>query len=279
MSRKRVFITVKTYPTISKKYDELVCTAGILENGDWVRIYPVPFRRLDYEGQYKKYQWIEVDLVRNTEDGRPESFRPRDVDDIRTMEAVDTGNNWEERKRILFKTQKTYTNLKELIEKAHNNELSLAIFKPTEILGVVVEGVDSEWSEEKMRVLKQRAKQIKFFENPFDIVEEFKRVKKLPYKFSYRFKDDAGQESELMIEDWEIGALYWNCLQSSNGNKEVAVEKVKQKYLGELANKDIHLFLGTTKQYHGWAKNPFVIIGVFYPPKVAHEQKPLGLEG
>ena len=27
--RKKVLITVKTYPTLSKKYDELVCTAGI----------------------------------------------------------------------------------------------------------------------------------------------------------------------------------------------------------------------------------------------------------
>lgn len=30
--------------------------------------------------------------------------------------------------------------------------------------------------------------------------------------------------------------------------------------------KDIHLYLGTTKKYDRWASNPFVIIGVFYPP-------------
>jgi hypothetical protein len=46
---RKVFITVKTYPTISKKYDELVCTAGIFDDGSWVRIYPLPFRKLDYE--------------------------------------------------------------------------------------------------------------------------------------------------------------------------------------------------------------------------------------
>jgi hypothetical protein len=33
IERKKVFITVKTYPTLSKKYDELVCTAGFFE--DW----------------------------------------------------------------------------------------------------------------------------------------------------------------------------------------------------------------------------------------------------
>jgi hypothetical protein len=33
MAKTKVLITVKTYPTISGKYDELVCTAGFLEDG------------------------------------------------------------------------------------------------------------------------------------------------------------------------------------------------------------------------------------------------------
>lgn len=39
MTKTKVLITVKTYPTISKKYEELVCTAGFLEDGSWIRIY------------------------------------------------------------------------------------------------------------------------------------------------------------------------------------------------------------------------------------------------
>lgn len=39
----KVLVTVKTYPTISVKYDELVCTAGFREDGSWIRIYPIPF--------------------------------------------------------------------------------------------------------------------------------------------------------------------------------------------------------------------------------------------
>ena len=31
MPTTRVLIAVKTYPTLSEKYDELVCTAGFLE--------------------------------------------------------------------------------------------------------------------------------------------------------------------------------------------------------------------------------------------------------
>jgi hypothetical protein len=47
--------------------------------------------------------------------------------------------------------------------------------------------------------------------------------------------------------------------------KNKAVQQVKDKYLGFVENCEILLFLGTTKQFHGWASNPFVIIGVFYP--------------
>ncbi len=78
MEKQRVLITVKTYPTLSRKYGETVCTAGVREDGTWVRIYPVPFRRLNEEQQYKKYDWLEVRLVRNTTDPRPETYRPFD---------------------------------------------------------------------------------------------------------------------------------------------------------------------------------------------------------
>ena len=50
----RVLIAVKTYPTLSEKYDELVCTAGFLEDGTWIRIYPIPFRKLSYDNRYNK---------------------------------------------------------------------------------------------------------------------------------------------------------------------------------------------------------------------------------
>ena len=60
--RQRILITVKTYPTLSRKYGETVCTAGLREDGTWVRLYPVPFRRLDQADRYSKYDWIEQAL-------------------------------------------------------------------------------------------------------------------------------------------------------------------------------------------------------------------------
>jgi hypothetical protein len=40
-------------------------------------------------------------------------------------------------------------------------------------------------------------------------VKTYPIIPKLPYKFSYKFEDAAGQESRLRVLDWEAGALYW----------------------------------------------------------------------
>jgi hypothetical protein len=263
---RKVLITVKTYPTISKKYDELVCTAGVQEDGSWVRIYPMPFRKLDYENQYKKYQWMEAPLEKNSSDPRPESYYVTDREKIKLLNTVDTSHNWSERKRILFNNQTIFTNLKELISKANNNELSLAIFKPQKIVNFICENTAREWSKEKRNLLKAKSKQMSFFQTPDEIEKEFSVVPKLPYNFSYEFVDDVGTKSILMIEDWEIGMLYWNCLMKCSNNEEDALQRGRDKYFDEFLEKDLYLFLGTLRQWHGRAKNPFVIVGVFYPP-------------
>jgi hypothetical protein len=94
----------------------------------------------------------------------------------------------------------------------------------------------------------------------------FKVIPKLPYSFSYRFEDEAGQTSQLQILDWEIGALYWNCLRTTRNDEPAALSLVKRKYWDEFIAKDLHFFLGTTQAFHFVAPNPWVIIGVFPVP-------------
>ena len=74
-----------------------------------------------------------------------------------------------------------------------------------------------------------------------------------------------------MIEDWEIGMLYLNCMK--NGDEAAAIEKVKQRYFNDFVNRDIYFYLGTTLEHHNTSRNPFIVIGVFYPPMPPeHEQ-------
>lgn len=126
--KQKVLITVKTYPTLSSKYAELVCTAGITEDGKWIRIYPVPFRRLKDYYQFSKYTWIELPLIKSSKDSRPESYRPADFQQLVKLETVGPDHQWQNRKQIVFRSP-CYTNLTDLIEKAKRNELSLALFQ------------------------------------------------------------------------------------------------------------------------------------------------------
>ncbi|WPD24146.1 MAG: hypothetical protein SD837_06230 [Candidatus Electrothrix scaldis] len=275
--KRRVFITVKTYPTLSRKYDELVCTAGILDDGSWVRIFPLPFRKLAYDQWYSKYQWIEFELERNTEDVRPETYRVVNRETIRAIgDPVGTKKYWQERKDIIFQRNKIYRSVSELINLAHANELSLAVFKPQKILGFDIEETERDWSKDKLALLQAKGRQLSLFKTQDELKKEFSVVRKLPYKFFYKFADQDGKESRLMIEDWEIGALYWRSYKRAEGDEQEAIAKVKAKYFDQFSKLDIHLFLGTTKQYHGWAKNPFVIIGVFYPPYNPQPMLPFG---
>ena len=41
----------------------------------------------------------------------------------------------------------------------------------------------------------------------------------------------------MMIEDWEIGMLYWKCLELANGDEQKALDMVRKKYLGAFSNK------------------------------------------
>lgn len=107
---RSVLITVRAYPTLSGKYAELVCTAGFREDGSWIRIYPLPFRSLEDEKRFKKYQWIEIDLEKNPKDQRPESYRPGGIENIQPLKTTDTKNAWEKRRELILEKNTIHTN-------------------------------------------------------------------------------------------------------------------------------------------------------------------------
>lgn len=77
----------------------------------------------------------------------------------------------------------------------------------------------------------------------------------------------------MMIEDWETGQLFWNCLARAEGDEAKACLDVKRKYLDDFAKtKDLYFFLGTTKEFHFVSPNPFIIVGTFHPKPITQER-------
>lgn len=148
---------------------------------------------------------------------------------------------------------------------AKQNTTSLAIFKPTRVIDFLSESEEREWDESKVAEMRGLYNQLDLFDDN-EWRKTFELIKKLPYSFSYRFEDDEGRISQLQILDWEIGALYWNCLKEPSIDERQVLEKVRAKYFDLFIKKDLHFYLGTTQQFHFMAPNPWVIVGVLPIP-------------
>jgi len=248
----------------SQKYQESVCTAGITESGEWVRLYPIDYRYLKPEAQYKKYQWIELDLQPRGAGGdkRKESRKPS-LETIQLLgEPLSTKKDWAERRQIIDKlprhTVKQYQALYE------ENGTSLGVVRPSKILDMTIEKVEIDWNAKQTGILSQKRL---FGEQP-------KELAKIPYKFSYVFEcEDNEKPHHAMCEDWELGVLFLKERQRL-GSDEKAAESVKNKFLNELCapNNDTQFFMGTVFPYNTW-----VVLGVFYPPKADDQPKQLSL--
>ncbi len=266
MHREKVLITVKTYPTLSKKHVELVCTAGLREDGSWIRLYPIPFRLMDMDKRFTKWNWVEMPVVKRTKDHRTESYSPASLDDITVTGKMGTEDKWRLRREFVLGKCKVWTDMQALIHAAKEEKTSLATFKPSKMLGLDIQPEEErEWSPESLASARETLKQGDLFREHSG-TGEFLPAEKIPYSFHYRFSDEHGKESRLKIIDWEIGMLYRNCLERANRVESIALEKVREKYETQFLKTDVHFFLGTTHAWHDRALNPWMVIGVMPIP-------------
>lgn len=258
MQKLKVLITVKTYPIPSATYDELVCTAGVTEAGEFVRLYPINFRDLPYSQQYRKYQWIEVMAEKHKgRDVRKESYRP-DCDSIKILGEPIPSNpgNWSKRARYVLPRKSR--SMEDLHEQQAADRTSLGIFKPKAVHDLVVSPDAPEWKDS----FKAALQQARLWETR---TVSKKPPRKVPFKFQYQFECEdsrCGRNHQMMIEDWELGRLYWRMVDQGD-SPESACRKVRDKFLGEIcgADKDTHFYVGTILAH----PTSWVVIGTFYP--------------
>ncbi len=262
MEPVKVLITVKTHPIPSAKYDELVCTAGVKADGSFIRLYPINFRDLPYSQQYRKYQWIEVDVTKHKgRDARKESYRP-DSQTIQTLgEPISTTGDetWSKRARFVLRNESR--SIEDLRDQQERDRTSLGIFKPKSVRDLVISQDVPDWKPQ----FKAALAQTRIWDDR-KVTKEPPR--KVPYRFQYLFECDDSRCSgkhRMTVEDWEVGALYWRLVDQGAEPLEAA-QHVKVKFLNELCSveRDTYFFVGTILQY----PNSWIVIGVFWP-KVA----------
>ncbi|MGB6064247.1 MAG: hypothetical protein WBG50_05540 [Desulfomonilaceae bacterium] len=250
----RVLVLVKTYPHPSTKYQEVVCTAGVTEQNEWVRLYPIDYRALPPEQRFEKYQWIEVKLAPSgaANDKRKESRRP-DVASIRSVgDKLTSDHGWEQRWQVVDKLP--IHTVKELEQLYDSHGVSLGVVKPSQVKDLEIEETDEDWDAKYLEQLKQ----LHLFG------EQRHYLRKIPYNFTYRYKcDDDSKWRQARLLDWEMGALWLNEVNRLRDEKKAA-ESVKKKFLDEICGpqKDTLFFMGTRLPFNSW-----MVLGVFWPPR------------
>lgn len=258
--RKRVLILCKTYPSPSSTYVETSCVAGMDESGKLIRLFPVPFRLVSDDQQFKKWQWIEARVRKAREDNRPESHRIS-VDTIEVLgEPLPTRNEWAERRHTIAPVP-IFETFPDLDAARENDGVTLGLLRPKCIVDLLITKADSsDWSDEEKAKLMQAQTQGSLFDQDAEL-KSLKLLKKLPFDFHYSYECESDGEvtrHKHKLVDWEAGALFWNVYRKPDWQA-----LFRQKFVEEFSKKDLIFLMGTIHRF----PKQWLIVGVIYPPK------------
>lgn len=253
-SKQRVLITVRIYPAPAQKGAETSCTAAISEDGEWIRLFPVPYRSLPPNNKFHKYQWIMAQLKKAKKDARPESHNIS-VDTIELGEIVPSDNYWAARKAILKPLmRRSLCAIRK--ERGENGCPTLGLFRPRSIHCLMIKPCEPEWTPKQKEHLRQKA----FFEGHAPKEE----LEKIPFDFRYEFtcEDSACDGHATLCTDWEMAEAYrqWRKQYGDNGWEAKFREKFERDMIERF---DTHFYVGTLGNHPG----TWIIVGLFYPPK------------
>jgi len=248
--RERILITVKTYPTPHPTHHEAVCTAGINEAGEWRRLWPIPFRYLEKGRQFRRYEWIDVALRKQSGDPRPESHVV-DPDTIVPDGFIPAGRYWGARRAILV--PHAAASIEELQDRRATDGTSMGFLRPKNVTRLeLIWQKRSAWSVAQDAQTRQQ-----------QLLASASPLQELPFRLRlhYGCDDPRCRGHEQNITDWEVGALYFKLRHAGRDMRAAAEETraVFERFFVE--GHETWLFVGTL----GPAKPTFIVTGLFYP--------------
>jgi hypothetical protein len=256
----RVLIWGKTYPELSSKYAETVCTAGVRQDGAPIRLYPVPLRYLNSDSQYRLYDWIDVPICKSHIDTRPESFKV-DAARIRAAGHLDTDKfGWAKRGEYIFKDPSwQFASMRELTHAQATTKRSLGIVTPGEIDRIEVKNKPE-------RERKAYAEQMAAIQSQGNIfLDEYKELGYRPFDIRLRWRCTtpcdvcASNPHDMLVLDWGLMEL------ARKHGWDAGKAKEKLEDLATSGSFDFKLFLGNMKNH----PKSFVVVGLWYPKRVA----------
>lgn len=259
----KVMILVKAAPVLTSALQESMCVAAVSldDSPRWIRLHPVPFRDLEDNTRFRKFQEVTVEAIRPKSDRRPESWTPIDGS-ILPGATIGTEHAWSTRRQRLahLGSDLTMCDLVELNRSGSGPDTpSLAVVRTREAPKFTIRERDAE----QLAMWRARAEAIgsqpSLFEDPSQIKTPFEVI---PWRFSYSYHclaTDCGGHSQTVV-DWEAVALYRKVRSKTDWR-----ELMRRKFEDELwaSNRDTVLLVGNMEQ-RPWN---FLVLGVFWPPR------------
>ncbi len=256
-----VLVLVKAAPVLTRDIEETMCVAGVDMGGTrpaWIRLHPVPFRDLDDDSKFAKYQTVSVQAIRPKSDRRPESWTPLHGS-IQPAASLSTDERWAQRRHVV--DQLGQANMCDLREQnksgSGSGTPSLAVVRPVEPPRLrIAERAADQLKKWRIRAAAASSK-ISLFDDPEVRKPDFEVV---PWRFQYEYQCAAPACSGHLqtIVDWEVLALWRRVRDRSDWQ-----EQMRRKFEDALwEGRDAVLFVGNQEQH----PTSFLVLGVFWPP-------------
>ena len=258
--KQNVLILVKTYPTPSQQHREVVCTAGVTEAGQWIRLFPIPYRALEDEQRYKVFSWVNVATIKGS-DGRPETYRVAE-DSITVLRSLDPRRDIEERIKYIEGLEISSA---EEMERLYRDEYkTLGVFSPKEVVDLEITPTARDWTDAERTKLLQASL--------LDSGEEPRILEKIPYAFHLHWRCNDSQCTQIhrrLVTEWEIMQAYRSYTQQY-GTEEKALLMLKHHYLERFNSKDYKSYIFTGNMLR--AQPTFLVVGHYWYPRKNRKQ-------
>ena len=246
-----LLVTVKAYPSISMKYGEAVCVAGVrldTATPEWVRLFPVGYRDLPEERQFHKYEVVRLRARKHSTDGRAESWRP-DLDSVERGQCLPAGGHWPARRRHVEPLVGPTMCQLNRGRVGGGSGPSLGVVRPARVCDVVVRDADP-WTTGQLSTLNQG-----------NLLSTKKQLEKPAHAFAYRWHcEETGCSGHTQtIVDWEMGEAYRSWTRKGYD----PLVAIRQKWLDDICadSRETFFFVGDQHNRPG----QFLILGAFYP--------------
>jgi len=222
-------ILVKASPHVGKKHGETVCCAGVTDQGEWLRLYPVTFRTLDQASQFRRWDRIKFRWTKPKDDPRPES---RHID----HQSIEIIGELKRKERLNFLSRLEVMS----INKVAAEGKSFALLRPRNPKFSIEKKPQKDFDREKAEFESFAAQGNLFNSAPLIPYEP------CPFLFKYAYETDDGERNGT-CQDWETDATYFKWRQLYGEKK--SLEFMQERFGTEYPKSGMVFAMGTHSLY------------------------------